>query len=175
LIAITMTTTTTDPKLEQLVRVDALETHLELLSAKDRVFAESLIGGYRKYKKISEAQMAWVLRLTQRAQGFEDPYWKTVEGFQDLLHSMQQEKAKSPRAKYESDSDIGTVVLNVAGNKAKHPGTVTITNGGKYGEDQIWYGFVSLEGVLHLRPQLGSEVITVVGEVVRSAQAVLCQ
>ena len=149
---------TTDTHLEQLVHVETLANHLELLSPQSRGFGADLVASFRKYKKLSEAQMTWVIKLTLQAQGFSDPYWTQVSGFEGLLQFMVDAKAESPRHKLESEGDFGKLVLSLAGNKSKYPNSIGLTNGGKYGEDPVWYGYIGADGTLNLRASLPSVV-----------------
>src|SRR5262249_50313934 len=41
----------------------------------------------------------------------------------------------------------GEVQLHVTGAASKRPGTITVSNGGRYGEfNSKWYGYISFEG-----------------------------
>lgn len=57
-----------------------------------------------------------------------------------------------------ADKDDNPIVLSVAGERARRPGTINVTDGGPFG-DNMWYGRISREGELEKSRSTTAEVI----------------
>jgi hypothetical protein len=121
-----------------------LTENLASLPAKDQAFAHSLLSASHP----SEKQMYWIMKLAQRATGTAPAAAPAVEvgnfaGVIALFAAAKQHKAFPKIALKLNDGR--KIVLSLAGEKAKQPGTVNVTDGGKFGSN-VWYGRVSPDG-----------------------------
>jgi hypothetical protein len=113
------------------------------LPAKDHAFAQSLLAS----QTLSEKQHAWIVRLADRAAGVvvEAPAVQ-VGNFAGVIALFETAKAhlKFPKIRLQLN-DGRKVVLTLAGQNAKAPGTVNVTDGGKFPAN-VWYGRVTPAG-----------------------------
>jgi len=129
-------------------KVAALEMGLNLLSEKDRQFADDLINGKWGFKKrggLSPKQVYWVETLLARALGDGKKAPESVGDFSKVyaLFAKAKQALKFPKIRL---SVAGMpLMLSVAGPKSKAPGTVNVTDGEKFGQNK-WYGRVDSAG-----------------------------
>ncbi len=118
-----------------------------MIATKDLGFAGSLVSKHTNYKQLSEKQIYWVGRMIERALSGDEPNPVVEEGLTGMfkLFEATNDKLQWPKIRLQTDSGL-PIVLSIAGSRAKAPGTINITDGGKYGEN-IWYGRISKEGV----------------------------
>ena len=72
------------------------------------------------------------------------------------------ESLKYPKVRLET-SDGRKVVLSRAGDRAKLPGSINVTDGGPFG-DNVWYGRITLDGTLQPSRSCDDAVITLLKE-----------
>jgi len=114
--------------------------------------------------------------LSQFARGLTDKQWRVVNRIAaDIRHPKPKvvldfaaiivlfttagEHLKYPKVRLAL-SDGSAVVLSRAGARAKQPGTVNVTNGGRYGDpDNKWYGRIGLNGEFQQAGACTDEVV----------------
>jgi len=128
-------------------KVDALEIAIPFLPYKDRDFAGSLVKGFKKYNSLSPKQVYWVEILLKKALGQDNSKPAAVEigDFKGVLALFAKAKAALKFPKINLYVSGNPVVLSVAGPKSKAPGSVNVTDGGKFGSNK-YYGRVSPDG-----------------------------
>lgn len=127
-------------------RVTELAALKGLLPESRQGFAESLVDNYKKRGKLSMKQAEWVDKLIYKAltdTGPEIVELGTFEGVVALL-SAAHGKLKYPKLNLATKNG-NPIQLSRAGQKAKVPGSINVTNGGPFG-DNIWYGRVTADG-----------------------------
>lgn len=118
------------------------------LPAKDREFAAGLIDSTRKHGE-TNGRVQWLQTLIARAQGAEQaPQQQTVSlgSFAKVkaLFGCAKENLKFPKIRLQLESGQ-PVVLAIAGEASKAPGTINVTDGGPFGSNR-WYGRVNDAG-----------------------------
>lgn len=128
------------------LRVKALESVIPALDPKDRGFAQSLVDQWNKHNRLSDKQIPWVTKLVARAERKDLPAETTDVGtFKGVLDLF---KTASQHLKYPKITVVvhdQEVQLSVAGPNAKAPGTVNVTDGKPFGQNQ-WFGRVHPDG-----------------------------
>ena len=137
-------------------------------------FAQSLVRQYNQRGKLSDKQWHWVNKLVAELDRPAAPAAPTTDlsGVITLLQDAKQH-LKFPASRLTA-SDGTPVVLKVAGDRAKEPGTVNATDGGSY-PDNRWFGRIALDGafkpgrdcttdVIDVLVRLGSDPATVAAE-----------
>ena len=84
---------------------------------------------------------------------------KKLDGYESIVHLLTDASAnlKYPKIRLRTE-DGQAVVFGLAGGRAKFPGTVNVTDGGRYG-DNVWYGRIHLDGAWQLpNKEVASEV-----------------
>jgi len=140
-----------------------LASNVQSLQAKDKSFAQSLIEQNARRGSLSDKQWYWVEVLAKRATGAERerPARQEVAvgdftGVMDLLQTGHG-KLKYPKIRLQTESG-SPVVLGLAGPNSKAPGTVNVTDGGRYGYN-VWYGRVERDGTFSQASAAGDEVV----------------
>jgi hypothetical protein len=121
-----------------------LSDNVAKLPAKDQEFALSLLSKH----SWSEKQHFWINKLAERAAGTAPAPTAAVEvgDFSGVIALFQVAKEHKAFPKISLRLDDGRkIVLSLAGEKAKQPGTVNVTDGGKFGSN-VWYGRVTPTG-----------------------------
>jgi len=121
-----------------------------LVDKRDQGFCESLILGFKKYGKLSEKQTSWVFKMIERALfGNAKPKQKETEevgSFAGVIEIFNKAKESIKYPKINLDVPDGSPVqLSMAGPNAQQPGTINITDGRPYGQNN-WYGRVTPDG-----------------------------
>lgn len=143
-------------------------THLkkQILSSADQSFAVSLVGQYAKKSMLSKGQWPWVKILVERATQpslFDANSTKSVGDFEGVINLFLKAKKhlKWPRVHLETEAG-DPIQLSMAGERARYPGTINVTDGGSYGSN-IWYGRVNTQGDFqstdHVTPEI-TELLT---------------
>jgi len=130
-------------------KVNELKGVLPKLSAGDQKFANDLISGpwgYERRGKLSTSQLVWVDKLIARATA-PKPVQQTIKvGSMSgviALFAKAQEKLKHPKITLSLNG--APVVLSVAGQGSKAPGSINVMGEGKY-PNREWFGRISPEG-----------------------------
>jgi hypothetical protein len=126
----------------------------------DVSFAKSLLDQWQSRRSLSEKQWPWVEKL---AVEFEAPVAKpsvlAQHQFPRLAETFLSAAAglKFPKLRLATE-DGKRVVLTVAGARSREPGTINVTDGGRYGEG-TFYGRISPGGTATLRDSASADVI----------------
>lgn len=123
-----------------------LEQVLPKLAERDRGFAEDLIYKGRRYG-LSAKQAYWVDTLCERAEHPQPEQTKVAIAFEGIaaLFDRAAGHLKYPKIHLQTPSGQ-PVVLARAGERSKAPGSITVTDGGSYGNNR-YYGRIQKDGV----------------------------
>jgi len=132
-------------------RITTLRAALPCLPPRDVGFASSLVAQYDRRERLSEKQWHWVTKLAAPSVPSADsptaitllPNVGNMDGVLTLF-SKAHEHLKYPKIRL-SLPDGSPIALAIAGDRAKFPGSINITDGGRYGEN-TWYGRVHADG-----------------------------
>jgi len=104
-------------------------------------FAVSLRQALEGWGKLSAKQIAALEKMKARDEApTEDLFLLPI------LTLMQKAKQHLQYPKIRlRDASGAKVVLSMAGDRSRNPGTINITDGGPFGEN-IWYGSITLDG-----------------------------
>ena len=108
-------------------------------------FMESLAETFRDRGSWSDGQRPWAHKLANEALEPEPEPELSSETFPnlfDMLHEAARH-LKYPRVVVEFDK--GSIRLNIAGSKARVPGSLNVTSDGAF-EDRTWYGRIHQNG-----------------------------
>lgn len=147
-------------------QINHLMTLVPALPANRQGFATSLIGQYMSKSSLSPAQGEWVGKLIAIAKG-EKPQAQQVGNFSGViaLFDSARKKLKYPKIRLRINGN--GVVLSVAGERSRYPGSINVAGEGSWG-DREWYGRVSPDGSFDpsrsLTSQFSSELIPVLQE-----------
>ena len=100
-----------------------------------------------------------VLRLADAEERKEKSKIELDDSFDEVraLFDVGKSKLKYPKVRFvmEDDSEL---CLALAGDRARHPGSINVTDGKKFGEN-IWYGRVHLDGKFEPSRNCTDEII----------------
>lgn len=130
--------------MELAAQVQQLIAVLPTLPESKISFACSLINQYSRKRYLSEAQIPWVGKLVAIARG-DVPQVQTVGDFTGVVSLFRSASAKLKFPKIRIQVDGAPVVLSVAGERSKAPGSINIAGEGSW-NNREWYGRVSPEG-----------------------------
>jgi hypothetical protein len=124
-----------------------------VLSERDATFAGSLIDQAGRRAWLSDKQLAWAETLAAKAANGGKPPARTVTAVGDLsgimaLFDRAKGKLKFP-AIVVPDGNGRAYRVNVAGERARVPGSLNVTAG----ESRAWYGRVLASGVFEASPR----------------------
>jgi hypothetical protein len=128
-----------------------LQADYSRLPKGDQTFAKSLLAQHDKKNSLSPKQWEWVEKLAEECETVGVPDFTKekvhVGEFGGVLALFEKatQYLKHPAIALMTPSQQ-KVVLKLAGNNSKAPGTISITNGGPFG-NSVWYGRVTKEGV----------------------------
>jgi hypothetical protein len=130
--------------------IQTLQQVLPQLSLKDQDFAKSLIARAASGKALSDKQLPWVDTLIARATTPKaEPVKTDLGSFKGVIALFDAFHKNAPKLKHPKirlqTADGKPVCLSIAGAKAKAPGTINVTDGGKFGENE-WYGRIDKDG-----------------------------
>ena len=153
--------------------INDLRTFLKdgLVADRDLSFATDLVHGKYGFDKrgyLSDNQMKYVGPMIERALGVVPPVSTEIVG--DLaafvkLFTDAKENLKFPKIIMESNGS--PLKFTIAGDKAKLPGTINITDGGPYGDNK-WYGRVTVEGEWTPAPAVTAELKSTISRVLNA-------
>jgi len=127
-------------------KASELKANLDKLNPRDQQFAVSLILAIQE-GRLTANQAPWVDRLLERAKASAAPAepQQTIEldGIMNMFNSAFSNGAKHPAIVL----DNGTVGLrlNVAGDRARFPGSINVTSLGAF-DDRDWFGRIHKDG-----------------------------
>lgn len=128
-------------------KVEALEVLMDRLTAKDKVFAESLVRQAAR-KTLSDRQMFFVEVLIERVMSPPISFVAekaNVGDFSVLMSFFEGAKANLKFPKLYLAVEGVPVILSLAGPASKEPGTVNVSGVGAFGA-RAWYGRVDRSG-----------------------------
>jgi len=131
--------------------IDILSTGLEKLPVNSRSFAQSMLGQFKKYGKLSEKQWLWVEKMADEIECFGVPDFSKPAPVAGALGAIVEffdvaaQKLKYPAITLQFQSGA-SIKLARAGQYSKHSGMVNVTDGGSYGNNKF-YGRITLDGV----------------------------
>jgi hypothetical protein len=140
--------------MSNLQAVQELTVNVTKLNARDQKFANDLIAQFDA-RGLSEKQMYWVKELTNRANKVAPAPREQIDvgEFAKMiaLFDNAAKKLKSPAVRLFNEEE-GEIILNVAGEKARQPGTINVATPGGYGKG-TWFGRVLKNGALEVSPR----------------------
>jgi len=115
-------------------------------------FAKDLRTQYmtRRRGGLSPKQWGWVHKIIHdRIDHADSPADAPREKLGDMskiakAFEVARKHKKNPRIRFEFE-DGGQLVLNIAGSRARKPGSINVTDGGRYGDNK-WYGRIHTDG-----------------------------
>jgi hypothetical protein len=116
--------------------------------SKGNTFAESLVQQFRNRGSLSPKQEFWAIKLANEANEAKPENRESATLDFEPIRSLFQyagSRLKWPKISL-SDATGRPVVLSLSGPRSKYPGTVNVTDGGRYGEN-TWYGRIGTDGV----------------------------
>lgn len=109
-------------------------------------FVASVLDQFARRGSLSSGQWAAINRI---ADDIRNPKPKVVLDFAAIIAIFTAASAhlKFPKVRLALH-DLSEIVLSRAGQRARQPGTINVTNGGRYGEaDNKWFGRIGLDGI----------------------------
>lgn len=123
-------------------------------------FYESLLYQFRFKGKLSPKQTACITRALNDSLKPYTPETEDLGDFEGVIKLFDNAKSHLKYPKIRLTAGDNPVVLAVAGNRAKFPGTINVSDGGPWG-DNVWYGRITREGKLEKSRSTTFEVIRV--------------
>ncbi|MDC7784783.1 DUF6011 domain-containing protein [Rhodoplanes sp. TEM] len=122
-----------------------LTAALPRLSPRDQEFARSLLNGAARFGSLSMKQGEWVKRLVERANA-PRPTPVQVGDLSSVIALFDRAGQHLRRpAIVLNCQGLGNVRLNVAGQRARVPGSLNVTDDGPY-ESRRFYGRIHRDG-----------------------------
>lgn len=125
--------------------IHELTTVLPKLAPRDVDFACKIVAYYNKHRRLSDGYMPWPQKLIDRANGMAATAKPQVGDLSGLIGLFTTAKAKLKWPKIKLTVTGKAVVLSLAGEKSKAPGSINVAGEGGWGE-RAWYGRVSPDG-----------------------------
>lgn len=132
-------------------KIDQLRAALPNLDQGSRSFAENLIAGYERYGSWTAKQIPWVHKIIDRAEAKAIGAGRRVGEMGGILALFDRAKKhlKFPAIVLGIPA-LGPEVavrINVAGERAKQPGTLTVVDAARDEDgERAWLGRVMLDG-----------------------------
>ena len=140
-------------------QINRLRDNLDNLSPRDRAFAESLLAA----RSLSPKQMFWVNKLGERATGVKPPVTSIeVGGISKIVELIDRAKRHLQFPTIVMSGDKHACRVSVAGQRARVPGSITVTSAEKDAPDgrRTWYGRITPEGNFEPTNRLQAEDVT---------------
>jgi hypothetical protein len=152
--------------MELAVEIQELVSYLPNLPIDKVGFASSLINQFSRKGTLSPKQTPWVTKLVALAKG-EAPAPPEPQQVGDLTGLIQLFKTAGAKLKWPKirlTINGVPVVLSLAGQRSKAPGSLSIAGDGGW-SDRSWYGRVSPEGAFSpsrsLTPAFAADLVPV--------------
>jgi len=130
-----------------MTNITQFESKFDALHERDKGFAADLIKAHKRYGSWTPKQAYWADKLCKRVDAAQQPQLKLepgeLESIIELL-SVKGKSAKWPKIALTTP-DGKEVRLAVAGNRARHPGSVNVTDNAPY-HQATWYGRIHTDG-----------------------------
>jgi len=118
-------------------------------------FARSLMSQLERTGNLSPRQWPWVTRLAKEARA---PAPDAPDANFEAIVTLMQKAAK--HLKFPKVNFPG-IRLSIAGSRARHPGSINVTNGAPYGDpNSEFYGRIHTDGKFQVGRDLTDEVTT---------------
>lgn len=140
-------------------RIDALRAVLSNLNGSDQSFARSMLGQFYEYGRLSVSQWEWIDKLAVKAQpapvftgGDDGEFASIADLFAKAAKSAANPKGLvHPKLRFDlSGIDPawrGDLLIKRAGDNARYPGSLNVTNGMPYGDfSSVYYGRIHKDG-----------------------------
>lgn len=135
-----------------MTNLEIIRAGIETLSPGDQRFAHSLMGQAASGKSLSDKQAYWVGILADRVQAggaaAPNPSAPAIQvgEFAGVIALFERAKKrlKAPKIRLQTESGA-PIALALAGARSRAPGTISVTDGGRFGES-LWYGRVTPAG-----------------------------
>ena len=121
------------------------------------VFVMSVLGQFERQGSLSQPQWDAIARI---ADDIRNPKPKVVLDFAAIiaLFTAAADHLKYPKVRLAL-RDLSEIVLSRAGQRARQPGTINVTNGGRFGEpDNRWFGRIGTDGAFQRARDCTDEV-----------------
>ena len=123
-------------------------TQFELLQTKAQHsdFAASLLSQFERKGTLSPKQVACIERWEDEGSAPRPVTGGSTIALRNVAQMLSQagEELKWPKFRLLT-ADGQRVVLSLAGDRARFPGSINVTDGGRY-PDNKWFGRISIEG-----------------------------
>lgn len=156
--------------------IEILKISVSKLTAKDQVFANSMLAQFEKKGYLSDKQLKWVMILADWAsKGYPVDHKEngqiggtvaTVDGtlgnFKTIIDLMlvARQWIKHPKIKLTTETG-GMVALALMGDASKYPGSIAVTDGLPFSKSKF-YGWITPEGEWTSHSQASAAVSEVV-------------
>lgn len=124
-----------------------LRSNFAKLPVQDQAFATSLLEQFERWGKLSPAQMRCVDSLVGRTTGeiVVDAMVEDLGGIVALFDTAAGNKLRFPKLTFDT-TEVGVPLqLSRAGALSRQPGSVNLTDGGRFGENRF-YGRIERTG-----------------------------
>jgi hypothetical protein len=142
-------------------RVDALRNSIARLGQSDQAFAQSLID-QADHRGLSEKQLAWVDKLTERATR---PKAMPID-VREIVAFMTQADLKRPQIILKMAEE--TVRLSVAGPGSRTPGHINVTSADRVFNDRKFFGRIGPDGRFDPSLSMDAETQTAIVRVLQA-------
>lgn len=154
--------------MELATQVSELMAVLPKLPASKIEFACSLVSQFNRRKCLSPAQEPWIGKLLAIAQGTAlAPQTLAVGNFAGVISLFRAASLKLKYPKIRIQVDGTPIVLSLAGERSKAPGSINLAGEGGW-NDRAWYGRVSPQGTFDpsrsITPEFSAQLIPVLQE-----------
>lgn len=154
-------------------QIDTLRGHLMAgkFGFKDTKFAKNLIYNYglgdSRKCGLSAKQTYWVGKLIERAEGRDEQPKEQVGDMTGLitLFGTARQNLKFPKIALRTPSGQD-VVLKMAGDRSRYPGTINVTDGKVYGDNR-WFGRVEVNGTWTKSRKMATNEEAEIGDLLR--------
>lgn len=147
-------------------------TQIDTLRSLDNKFAQSLVKQYDERGSLSDKQWWWVSKLAVEASMVAPTTGVDLSKIVELMEHAKQH-LKFPKFGLEAPSGQ-RIVLNLAGNRSKYPGTVAVTDGGPYGDNK-YFGRIMQDGSWQGHRTCPQEVVDVLESMAHNPASVAAQ
>jgi hypothetical protein len=128
-----------------MITLEQLQSAVSKLGDADRPFASDLAAKWDRNGSLTVRQMYWAEQMVQRATAPAKRDTVNVGDFSGVMNLFSTARAHLKHPKITLQVGAQPLALSLAGPNSKAPGTVNVTDGGRFGSNQ-WFGRVSPNG-----------------------------
>jgi len=125
-------------------KVDAMSRAIPDMVASDGKFAGSMADAFARNGYLSDKQWTWVAKLTERATRKKTNIGCNLDKLMDIF-KVAGTHLKRPKIRFDKTPMGHPVALALTGLQSRVPGSVNISDGGKFGKG-TWYGRILPDG-----------------------------